>query len=187
MLVIFQGPSCAGKTTLTKACGLPILITYTTREKRVDETNGVDYHFISLEEFKALDAEQGWATYEIIQGDYYGMTKVQLELLNSSNVDCCIALNRKGSDAYTRHVDNVIIIGVKCNEEEIKRRLKERYGSDEFNYYKHFRTYNKDVANLTNCDLLINNDLELGVVVDFVKAFIAEALQAGGLLMPDFT
>ena len=57
MLLILTGPTCSGKTTVAKILeqdhDFSRLVTYTTRPKRENEVEGVDYYFVSEEEFRA--------------------------------------------------------------------------------------------------------------------------------------
>ena len=61
-MIILYGPSACGKTEVAKllasSYSIKKVITHTTRSKRVNEVNGVDYYFVTKEEFLSLK-EQG--------------------------------------------------------------------------------------------------------------------------------
>lgn len=75
-MIILCGASASGKTVtaleLQKKYGLSKAITTTTREKRVGETNGVEYFFISKEEFQKRLSENKFVESSLYNGNYYG-------------------------------------------------------------------------------------------------------------------
>lgn len=89
--VIFSAPSGSGKTTIVRHLlqhvGLPMgfSVSATTRAPRGTEQNGVDYHFYSLEEFRALVAEDAFVEWEeVYPGKCYGTLKSELERMWSA-------------------------------------------------------------------------------------------------------
>ena len=86
--VIFSAPSGAGKTTIVRyLLGRPELnlafsVSATTRPPRGTEQNGVDYHFLSVEEFRArIDAGELLEWEEVYPGKFYGTLHAELERL----------------------------------------------------------------------------------------------------------
>ena len=83
MLLVICGKMCSGKDTVVKRLinkGFKKIVTYTTRPKRKGETNGVDYHYISKEEFENKIKDGfflEYRTYKVASGDiwYYGSAK----------------------------------------------------------------------------------------------------------------
>ena len=75
-MIILCGASASGKTVtaleLQKKYGLSKAITTTTREKRVGETDGVEYFFISKEEFQKRLSENKFVESSLYNGNYYG-------------------------------------------------------------------------------------------------------------------
>lgn len=75
-MIILCGASASGKTVtaleLQRKYGLTKAITTTTREKRVGETNGVEYFFISKDEFKKRINENKFVEFSIYNDNYYG-------------------------------------------------------------------------------------------------------------------
>ncbi len=84
-LVIFSAPSGAGKTTivrhlLTERNDLKFSVSATSRGPRAGETNGKDYYFISVEEFrKKIDNNEFLEWEEVYPGTYYGSLKSEVE------------------------------------------------------------------------------------------------------------
>ena len=83
--IIFSAPSGAGKTTIVKsllANKLPLSfsISACSRQKRENEINGKDYHFLSIKNFKQKINEQAFIEWEeVYENNYYGTLKSEIE------------------------------------------------------------------------------------------------------------
>ena len=81
-MIILSSPSGAGKTTLVKKISkekkYKISISHTTRESRPNEINGVDYFFISEQEFQNLIDKNSFLEYASVFKNLYGSTKDQV-------------------------------------------------------------------------------------------------------------
>ncbi|MFA7127385.1 MAG: AAA family ATPase [Bacilli bacterium] len=75
-MLVMAGASASGKTEIAKIIiqkyGFKKMITYTTRNKRDGECNGIDYHFISLESFLELKKNDFFIETTLYNGNYYG-------------------------------------------------------------------------------------------------------------------
>lgn len=84
-VIIFSAPSGSGKTTLVKHClehfsELEFSISCTTRNARGEEQHGIDYHFISPDEFRQKIAEESFVEFEEVYADkYYGTLKSEID------------------------------------------------------------------------------------------------------------
>lgn len=92
-LLLFCGPSGSGKTTLVhhllkRYPQLAFSVSATTRPKRANETDGVDYHFLSVEDFKNRIAQNEFIEWEeVYQDRFYGTLKSEVEkILNEDKV-----------------------------------------------------------------------------------------------------
>ena len=136
-LIIFSAPSGSGKTTIVKRMlelfpQLEFSISATSRAPRGVEQNGVDYHFLTPEDFsEAVAADKFVEWEEVYKGTCYGTLKSELERIwNKGNiivfdVDVMGGLNLKrifGSDACS-------IFVMPPSIEELRRRLEGR-GTD---------------------------------------------------------
>lgn len=81
-MIILIGPSASGKTEVAKLLGLKYhlkkVVTHTTREKRFNEVNGIDYHFVSQEQFLALKDQDYFIEITLYNGNYYGTSKKEI-------------------------------------------------------------------------------------------------------------
>ena len=91
-MIILSSPSGAGKTTLVKKISkqknYKISISHTTREPRANEIDGVDYFFISENDFQKLIKKNAFLEYANVFKNLYGSTKDQVfnNLENGHNV-----------------------------------------------------------------------------------------------------
>ena len=78
-MLVMIGASASGKTEIAKILinkyGFSKLVTYTTREMREGEVNGVDYHFISVEEFEKKKKKREFLETAQYHNTYYGSPK----------------------------------------------------------------------------------------------------------------
>lgn len=84
--IILVGPAASGKDYARKflqKVGLEYQISFTTRPPRDNETNGVEYHFVSEDHFIKMIKGDLWYEYAVFKNFYYGTTKAQFKDKNS--------------------------------------------------------------------------------------------------------
>ena len=134
-LFIVSAPSGAGKSTLCRAVlnhfsDLVYSVSYTTRSPRGGEQNGVDYHFISKDEFKKGIAQDSWAEWAEVHGHYYGTSADFLDGELSAGRDILLDIDIQGaSRILQRYPDGVTIFIMPPSLETLKSRLQAR-GTD---------------------------------------------------------
>ena len=101
-MLVISGASASGKTEVAhiieKKYGLTRVITVTTREKRVGEQDGVDYFFVSKEEFNKLIEDGKLVEFAEYNGNFYGSRKDQIAddhilVVEANGLKAYIALN----------------------------------------------------------------------------------------------
>lgn len=142
-IFIISGPSCSGKTTIFEEVvkSIPSMvrtISDTTRKPREGEKNGVDYNFVTTEEFKERLAEHGYIEHTFYDNNYYGTRREYFS--PSYKKDVALIIDVNGAESIKRRFNDVItifilppsveelqkrLIGRGCNTaEEIERRLQ---------------------------------------------------------------
>jgi len=134
-LFIISAPSGAGKTTLVKAVlqqfrDVLYSISYTTRKPRVEERDGIDYHFISKQDFKKGINKGRWAEWAEVYGNYYGTSVEFIEKSLSSGCDILLDIDVQGTLQILKHYpDSVTIFILPPSMNALRKRLEVR-GSD---------------------------------------------------------
>ena len=175
-LIIFLGPSGSGKSTMAAQCGLPELVTYTTRKPRQGEINGVTYHFIPVWRARLMRLFDLWAEYIFVFGNYYGTTKKQIEDVEMETQNFCAVLDKNGVSHYRKHMrDKPLVIGLRINMETAERRLRQRH-IDNPDIFKHrLMEIQRELNEMTECDIIIDNpDGQWETTLATVKEFIAK-------------
>ena len=93
-LIIISGTTCAGKGTVIKKIlenhnDIVLSVSYTSRPKREHEIDGVDYYFVTSEEFEKKIENNDFLEYAKVQyGAYYGTPKA--EIVEQLNTNFCV-------------------------------------------------------------------------------------------------
>jgi guanylate kinase len=131
-LFIISAPSGAGKTTLVKATlerftDMLYSISYTTRKPRADEQNGVDYHFVSKQDFKKGIKKGHWAEWAEVYGNYYGTSAEFIEKSLLSGYDILLDIDVQGTlQILKHHPDSVTIFILPPSMNTLRKRLEMR-------------------------------------------------------------
>ena len=134
-LFIISAPSGAGKTTLAKAVlqqfpDILYSISYTTRKPRANEQDGVDYHFVSKQDFKKEIIKGHWAEWAEVYGNYYGTSDEFIKKSLSSGCDILLDIDVQGTLQILKHYpDSVTIFILPPSVNALRKRLEMR-GSD---------------------------------------------------------
>lgn len=131
-LIVICGPSGTGKGTLVRRLvrefpDLIVSVSATTRAQRPDETDGVEYHFLSRDEF-LRGIEEGrfleWAEYG---GNYYGTPLEPVEKALQAGRDVILEIEREGArQVMEQRPEAIGIFILPPSLEELERRLRGR-------------------------------------------------------------
>jgi guanylate kinase len=133
-LIIITAPSGAGKTSITKHLmqlypQLSFSISAATRQPRGIEKNGVDYHFMSAEEFKQKIQHNEFVEWEMVyEGKYYGTLKSELERIWAQNKIPMLDIDVKGAiHVQQQFPDTSLSLFIEPpSVDELKKRLESR-------------------------------------------------------------
>ena len=151
-MLILVGPSASGKTQIVKILrekyGLNKMVTYTSRAMRPGEKEGIDYFFLTKEEFEKRINEGFFIEYVVYNGNYYGTSLSQV-----SN-DKVVILEPTGLKHYINKIrDEVKVAFLRCSTEIVRIRMKER-GDDPEVIRKRLlldgEVFNKDIMKLAD-------------------------------------
>tara|TARA_Y100001949_G_scaffold59943_1_gene50627 strand:- start:958 stop:1527 length:570 start_codon:yes stop_codon:yes gene_type:complete len=179
-VIILCAPSGSGKTTLAKHLlnqemfNLRFSTSATTRKKRENETNGIDYHFITIKEFENKISQGEFIEYEKVYDDvYYGTLKSEIkELIKNYNiifdVDVIGALSLK--KYFTEQAITIFINPPSL--EELRKRLIERGLNSKDDLEERLNKAKKEIEMKLSFDHSITNDK-----LDFTKSKISEIVK----------
>jgi len=134
-LVIVSGPSGAGKSTvlrrLVKDCPLPLelSVSATTRPPRPAEINGVEYHFLSQEEFDAKLANGDFLEHKEVfgRGHLYGTLKESVTTGLNAGCYVILEIDVAGAMSVLEHIPDAITIFIHPgSQQELENRLRGR-------------------------------------------------------------
>ncbi len=134
LLIIISGPSGVGKDAtldIMKKAGIPYhyVVTATTRSKRPGEKDGIDYWFISENEFKQMVKRNQFLEWAKVYGNYYGVPKREIKDALKKGLDVVVKVDVQGSATIKRILpDALFIFLMPPSTEELANRLQQRYG-----------------------------------------------------------
>lgn len=167
---IISAPSGAGKTTLCGAIrhrfpDMRYSVSYTTRAPRAGEQNGIDYHFISQDEFKDRLARNLWAEWAEVHGNYYGTSAEFLEKTVADGKDILLDIDVQGArQILSRFPDSVAIFIMPPSMAALKDRLTGRGTDAEADIERRLKNAVQEMAqqNLYH-HVIINDQLETAI------------------------
>ena len=111
--MVISGPSGVGKSTLCRqVAGVPGLrwsVSATTRKARKGERDGVDYHFLSEEEFRRRIEADDFAEYAEVHGDYYGTPCGPLEEALDGGDVILVDVDTQGADLLRERYGKAVV------------------------------------------------------------------------------
>ncbi len=118
-MILLTGPSASGKTAtcfyLQSHYGIKKVVTHTTRQMRVGETNDVDYHFVSVEEFLRMKDNDEFIETVFYNGNYYGTSKKEV------GIDKGLVVELEGAKTYRKLNDPKTVIFYMEADENIRK------------------------------------------------------------------
>jgi guanylate kinase len=133
-IIVITAPSGAGKTSITRHLlktfpQLTFSISAATRQPRSYETNGKDYYFIPLEEFKQKIHQNEFIEWEMVyEGKYYGTLKSELKRIWNNGQVPLLDIDVKGAiHVQQQYPESLLTLFIEPPSiEELKRRLESR-------------------------------------------------------------
>mgnify|MGYP001988302113 FL=1 len=167
-MVILSSPSGAGKTTLTKKIqqkyqSFKISVSHTTRSPRSNEIDGVDYFFVSKNDFSKLIKQEKFYEYAEIFGNFYGTSKKVVNETIKKN-DLIFDIDWQGTKQLSKFEDLKLIkiYLITDNKDELKKRLISRNQNSSDEIEKRLDSFESDIKHWNDYDyIIINKNLEI--------------------------
>lgn len=179
LLIVISGPSGVGKDSVIQAMkkrDLPIhfVVTTTTRPIRENEVEGVDYNFVTQDDFAELIENDELLEYAIVYNDYKGIPKQQVRDALASGKDVIMRIDVQGA-ATIRELspDTLMIFLTTRDEEELVNRLKARKTEHPEGLKLRIATARQELKRIDEFDyIVVNKDDCLDETVDSIEAII---------------
>ncbi len=164
-ILVLSGPSGAGKSTIINAAADAIgefyfSVSTTTREPREGEVNGVDYFFVSKEEFEEGIARGDFLEYATVHGNYYGTSLLPVKKALSEGKLVIFDIDVQGHKLVREAMGDIVVSAfiTPPSLKVLKERLTSR-GSDRMDIIqKRLENAKEEIKEISSYDFVIIND-----------------------------
>lgn len=163
-IFIISAPSGAGKTSLVRALlqDLPNIkksISYTTRKERALEKNGIDYHFISHDEFNKMLDQHLFLESAQVFNNFYGTSKIWVEEQINQGEDIILEIDWQGArQLRAKYFNTVSIYILPPSEQELRARLNKRHQDNQTIIEDRMKQAKHEASKYVEYDYLVLND-----------------------------
>jgi len=164
ILFVLSAPSGAGKTSLCRELidSLPDLsqsISFTTRQKRDGEQDGVDYHFINPEAFQNKIEQQQLVEWAEVHGNLYGTSLETLQDAAGKGIDLLLDIDCQGAAQLKKNYQQgVFIFILPPDYVELEKRLRDRGTDGENVIQRRLKNAEQEISQAHWYDYLVVND-----------------------------
>ncbi|MCD8145758.1 MAG: guanylate kinase [Clostridiales bacterium] len=165
-VIVIAGPSGVGKGTvikeLKKLRDFRISVSHTTRNIRPGEKDGVSYHFVTREQFRALVDEGLMLETTCYQGNYYGTSRTAVEKVLAQGQDVVLDIEVEGAKNVRRlYPDAIEFFLLPPSMAVLERRLRGRNsGEDERTIQGRLARAREEIACAPEFDYIVVNDTD---------------------------
>ncbi|MGB7755786.1 MAG: guanylate kinase [Salinisphaera sp.] len=167
-LYVISAPSGGGKTSLTRAVierlgatgrVARFSVSYTTRAARAGEVDGVDYHFVSRDEFEAMIERGEFLEYARVFDRHYGTSAAETERWLAAGQDVVLDIDWQGAAQVRERAPEAVTIFIRPpSRAELERRLRARGSEDESAIERRLAEADDELAHADDYDYQIVND-----------------------------
>lgn len=180
LLIVFSGPSGAGKDTVLKRLlesnsNVRLSVSATTRAPRQGEVDGVDYHFISKERFRTMQAQDELLESAEYCGNCYGTPSRPIQDWQSEGCDVVLEIEvQGGAQIKKKNPDCVSVFILPPSFEVLERRLKGRGTEGDETIQKRLAIARGEVAEAVHYDYVVVNETVEKAVEEINQIICAE-------------
>ena len=163
-LFIIAAPSGSGITSLVEALiknanNLYVSVSHTTRPPRLDEINGINYYFVSINEFEEMIKNNAFVEHATVFDNHYGSsTKLIREKLDEG-IDVILEIDWQGARQVKENMPNSVSIFIlPPSNEALLGRLKQRAQDDDETINKRMSDAQNQMQHFNEFDYLVIND-----------------------------
>lgn len=183
--MVISGPSGVGKDVIidrmieSDRLGFHFTVTATTRNSRPGERDGVNHHFVTVDDFINMIAADDLLEWAQVYGNYYGVPKQQVRDALVAGNHVIIRVDVQGAKRLSEIIPEVLLIFIlPPSLDVLKMHLEKRGVDSEEEMTKRLAAATEEINQASLFDFTItNNEDQLGVTVDNVVAIIESESQ----------
>jgi len=167
---VISAPSGSGKTTICRALlqrlpGLALSVSYTTRERRPGEKDGIDYYFVDEEKFDNMLNSKEFLESASVYGRRYGTSRAAAQSIVSQGLDAVLEIDIQGGRSVKAAVPEAVLVGILPPDwETLRGRLFARARDSREEMERRLTEARQELSALKGYDyLVVNDDLEMAV------------------------
>ena len=179
LMIVISGPSGVGKDTVIQAMkeritDLHVVVTATTREPRENEVDGVDYLFMTKDQFAEMIEQDKLLEYAVVYNDFKGIPKTQVRLALESDKDVMMRVDVQGAATLREIYPEVLLIFLTVQDEkELENRLYQRKKDKPEEIKLRIATARQELKRIKEFDyVVVNREDHLDETVDTISAII---------------
>lgn len=183
LLIVVSGPSGVGKGTVLKEfmndpdLKLSYSVSMTTREKRPGEVDGINYYFVTKEEFEKVRDEGGLLEWTEFVGNYYGTPLAGVEKLRNEGRNVLLEIEVNGCRQVKEKVpDALTIFIVPPSMKELEKRIRGRKTEPEEIVQQRLAKAEKELENTGNYRYVVCND-DVKLAADIIRVIIRHHME----------
>jgi len=163
-LFIIAAPSGCGKTSLVEALikktkNLCVSVSHTTRPPRPDEVNGINYYFISINEFEGMVKNNAFVEHAMVFDNHYGSSSQLIKEKLDEGVDVILEIDWQGARQVKNNMPNSTSIFIlPPSKEALLERLQQRAQDNDATINKRMSDAKNQMQHFNEFDYLIIND-----------------------------
>ena len=163
-LFIIAAPSGCGKTSLVEALikktkNLCVSVSHTTRPPRPDEVNGINYYFVSINEFEEMIKNNAFVEHATVFDNHYGSSTKLINEKLDEGIDVILEIDWQGARQVKENMPNAISIFIlPPSNEALLGRLKQRAQDDDETINKRMSDAQNQMQHFNEFDYLVIND-----------------------------
>jgi guanylate kinase len=178
LLIVISGPSGAGKGTICKRflernTEVALSVSATTRTPRKGEVDGINYHFVSKDEFKMRIQDDDFLEYAEVYDNFYGTPRSNVEELLESGRDVILEIDIQGALKVKENAqDGVFVFILPPSMSELKQRIINRGSETKESLMKRFKSAYQEINFVSKYNYAVVND-KVDIAVEKLEAIIA--------------